>query len=60
MCAIHPAWEAVIRALEESLRTTSSAELAEIDARLASGAYPIPETSTAVDQGATIGRPRPA
>lgn len=45
MCAIHPAWEAATRALEESLRTTSLADLAEIDARLASDAYPIPETA---------------
>lgn len=45
MCALHPAWEAATRALEDSLRTTSLAALADIEAGLATGAYPVPETA---------------
>ncbi|MBO0689868.1 MAG: Rrf2 family transcriptional regulator [Candidatus Dormibacteraeota bacterium] len=45
MCAIHPAWDAATRAIEDSLGSTSLAALADVDAGLASGVYPIPETS---------------
>lgn len=45
MCALHPAWEAATRALKDSLRTTSLAALADIEAGLATGAYPVPETA---------------
>lgn len=45
MCAIHPAWEAATRALEDSLRATSLAAIADVDVGLATGAYPVPETA---------------
>ncbi|HLH70963.1 MAG TPA: Rrf2 family transcriptional regulator [Candidatus Dormibacteraeota bacterium] len=45
MCALHPAWEAATAALIESLQATTLASVAEVDAALASGRYPVPASA---------------